>query len=827
MDSPHIGSDTLVYIQTDKLIVTVKGNTAGKLDTGITTEKESDESFIKVFCQDDSEVFLCGEECQKHEILGMQSYLAIYPVEPLFFEQQNYEIIIESLQSERIEFWHDNYHIRNKITPVGHQAHILSGVINFGNEIGFSDFIIRADGQQYLKLVIEVFPSKLDYKEDYQNIIADVTQEVYNLAFDFLKKTYHSYQQDDRMNSSPVEFFAVLRRIYQDFLRASDMILAKPHHILDKAYVVMPAHKIKRVDQKSLRWIERHPESVQRNTGKILLGQGLSVQKQITYDTRENRLIKYMLEQTIRKLAYLQKVYQRSFRQTDIAVINQIDRMMQELSRRCTKSFLYDIEASAASTGMSLVFSMAPGYRNLYKYYLMLMRGLSIHGDVFNISMKDMAVLYEYWCFIKLNRLLKDRYMLVSQDIISVQGNGLFFSLVKGFGSHVKYRNPISGEIISLAYNPKEVKLPTITQRPDNVLSLTKAGADIQYEYVFDAKYRINRALPGTVYFETIDKFPGPEVDDINTMHRYRDAIVYQNKASSFERTMFGAYVLFPYNNEVEYQNHRFYKSIEKVNIGGLPFLPSATGLVTSMLEDLISDSPESAFERATLPRGIEKKLVKIDWSIRDVMVGALSHVEQLECCKQHLFYHIPVSRLDEKVFPIRYVALYQSKRLFGRNAGIRLYGEVTKCMLVKRSDIYEIPKISDELYYRFEVKEWKILSRPIMPKEAGFGVRLLTNMFLLQHSLEVPELLISSEVEYRLYSELKRLMNHMSINDEEENFGFKFNGKLIVFEDGEIKIYDGNRIAGRCAMEYFSRYPRAVVKQFRKQIAGLKSDTI
>lgn len=101
----------------------------------------------------------------------------------------------------------------------------------------------------------------------------------------------------------------------------------------------------------------------------------------------------------------------------------------------------------------------------------------------------------------------------------------------------------------------------------------------------------------------------------------YRDAIVYQNGAEPYERTMFGAYVLFPYANEDEYRTHNFFESIDKVNIGGLPFLPSATGMVKNMLDALISDSPNSAFERATLPRGIEDKLTKTDWKRRDVYI--------------------------------------------------------------------------------------------------------------------------------------------------------------------------------------------------------------
>lgn len=38
--------------------------------------------------------------------------------------------------------------------------------------------------------MVEVYPSKISYKEDYQAIVADVTAEIYNVIFDFLKATY-------------------------------------------------------------------------------------------------------------------------------------------------------------------------------------------------------------------------------------------------------------------------------------------------------------------------------------------------------------------------------------------------------------------------------------------------------------------------------------------------------------------------------------------------------------------------------------------------------------------------------------------------------------
>ena len=54
---------------------------------------------------------------------------------------------------------------------------------------------------------------------------------------------------------------------------------------------------------------------------------------------------------------------------------------------------------------MSLVFNMASGYREIYKYYLMLQKGLSIDSNIFSLSMKELSLLYEYWCFIKIKGL--------------------------------------------------------------------------------------------------------------------------------------------------------------------------------------------------------------------------------------------------------------------------------------------------------------------------------------------------------------------------------------------------------------------------------------
>lgn len=819
MDSQLTGSNELLYVQTEKVSVTIKGKATHPNFQGI--EYKNGDSSIKVHCVDDFQMTLRDGDVSRFSSRNGGISTGIYSIYPMFYEQQQYEIVIEAVDGHKVAFWHDNLNVRNKVTRASRNHEILSGVINFGNEIGFSDLVIQIDGVNYLRLVIEVFPTKIDYQNDYKQIVEDVTKEVYNVVFDFLKKTYLGYQQSEKVNSSPVEFFAVINKIYKDFIKAADTIMSQPHHVLETTHQVLPSHKVKKTDGRTIRWIEKHPDQAKRVNGEIRIERALAVRKQVSYDTKENQLTKYILLSTARKLESFKKNYLKLQRKEDQAVIAKIDGMVRGLNRRSNTTFLADVEAKEASSGMSLVFSMAPGYRDLYKYYLMLLRGLSITGDVFNISVKDLALLYEYWCFIKLNSMMKDRYELISQDIVKVQGNGLFVSLVKGSSSKVKYRNSENGEVITLSYNPKSGQVPTVAQKPDNVLSLEKktvnqVGKKVKYEYVFDAKYRVNPALEGSDYYNTISHTPGPETDDINTMHRYRDAIVYHNGADPYERTMFGAYVLFPYANKEEYRNHKFYESIEKVNIGGLPFLPSETSMVQDMLDALIADSPDSAFERATLPRGIEDKLAKIDWNQRDVLVGALRNRAQLDTCLKYKFYHIPASKIRDADLPIHYVAIYQSINIFGREAGIRYYGEVTKTSAVKRRDIREIPKNSDEAYYRFEIKEWKELNIPLVAKEVR-DFPFFTNMFLLQHCPDVPDLHISSEEEYRLYIEVRRLANDASVNETDAEPGFKYDDKTIIMENGDIVVLkDGTKIE-QISIETFMRKPRESMRVIAK----------
>ncbi|WP_314033138.1 DUF2357 domain-containing protein, partial [Mogibacterium timidum] len=293
-------SDELIYLQTDLVAITVKGPASHPEFPGV--EIKDKESTLKVSCDDHYELTLAGDP----ETLSLQYFgktsTGTYALRPLFFEQQRYEIVIEPMEGHTAEFWHENQNLRKAVTPVRHRSSIQSGILNFGNDIGLSDIFVLVDGHSYIKLTIEVFPSKISYREDYKAIVADITAEVYNLVFDFLKKTYDSFDVSSGRQSSPVEFFAIIQKIYQEFITAADMVLNKPHHLLQAEHVVLPGHKVKQTDNRTIRWIEKYPDHAEKTAAGVVADKALAVRKYVTYDTNENRLTKYMLQNTVQRL---------------------------------------------------------------------------------------------------------------------------------------------------------------------------------------------------------------------------------------------------------------------------------------------------------------------------------------------------------------------------------------------------------------------------------------------------------------------------------------------------------------------------------------------
>ncbi|MBQ4631663.1 MAG: hypothetical protein IJB70_11860 [Clostridia bacterium] len=184
------------------------------------------------------------------------------------------------------------------------------------------------------------------------------------------------------------------------------------------------------------------------------------------------------------------------------------------------------------------------------------------------------------------------------------------------------------------------------------------------------------------------------------------------------------------------------------------------------------------------------------NWGEKDVLVGTLKNREQLNVCLRESFYHAPKERVGNR--KIKYIAIYQSKNLFGNYGGIYYWGRVLKTEVLKRSDITQIPKKSSELYYKYTIDKWYKLNRPIKSSSEGylFGY---TNLFMLFRAREIYQLYFKDYDEYKFFASLS-----LAISEKYNNVSYCYKDTNVYIKDGALIICKNEKIVfGICLSDY------------------------
>lgn len=211
----------------------------------------------------------------------------------------------------------------------------------------------------------------------------------------------------------------------------------------------------------------------------------------------------------------------------------------------------------------------------------------------------------------------------------------------------------------------------------------------------------------------------------------------------------------------------------------------------------------------------------------KNVLVGVLRNASQLGKCLRGGFYHIPKDQVPGyDLDSVRYVAIYQSKRFFGANAGIRYYGIVDSYEIVKRKNIKEIRSDSEEDYVYFKISSWHELDSPVKAKEWGF-IGFLTSFYLLENSKELPELFIDSKEEYKVYHTLVDLVKKLKEKGTKDCKDIQIFDFTVKIHGGSIELYMNNELqisdsfdeflneSGTFVKEIFSYYPELSCQRY------------
>lgn len=459
---------------------------------------------------------------------------------------------------------------------------ILAGFLNYGNEVGRSEIqLIFQMGTETRRFVFsfEVLSTKLNYHEHWKAIIEDIEQEYRMLSLDYMRRTFHGFSPDTNGDTPEIIWWSVFANEQKRFIKACKNIIDRPRHRLHGKETYKRADKLTFVSS----CIENELAEHSNDCAHLY-----RVKEHVwTNDTQENRFLKFALGQIADKYEVLKKHIEVVKNASDV-MKDDMQATLTALKHLQRNPFFRTIGNYKGMNQESLVLQKATGYSQVYRTWSLLQRSYSLNDGICRLQTKDIATLYEIWCFIEVSHIVKEKLHLSNEDIDHrnrMEMNGLFtWDLGKGEHSRILFKKD-GVELAELIYNPKTsehenrtvgikgVVVPTVPQKPDIVLQLTKSDLQerMKMTYLFDAKYRIDGKDKNEVDV--------PPEDAINQMHRYRDAIYYKDyQSDALKKEVIGGYILFPGDGEpTDVAVSKFRKTIDEVNIGAFPLRPKDT----------------------------------------------------------------------------------------------------------------------------------------------------------------------------------------------------------------------------------------------------------
>lgn len=521
---------------------------------------------------------------------SQQTWEAVTGTGPLLFEEQTYHLWADgneyapTVQHRDPLFARDITHRPERRTA--------AGTFNLQRQVGKLAFAI-AFGPTVVRIELEVVPTKIDYATDYQSLVSEVTGIARGLALAYMRSTHRGALHTGE-RASEIEWLTTLRQEIARLWQAINRINIQPYRHLLRESRPTANHKIRRLNAATRRAI-----ACGKGSGVVDEIDGLGPVRRIvesinavaTLDTPEHRWIHLHLRTLHRQIQLICALLQQEAEHSIIwigerrrAEAEELRQMTEVLERLLDLEVLRHATRPPQPSPPSLTLISAPGYRDAYRILTELRLGLSVGGQALELQTKDIHDLYELWAFVEIVRLVAEDTSTNPDptSLIRHYGGGLRIDLQAGSLSDVSLAG--DARSFTVSYN-RVYPGQTGNQKPDIVIRVSENGQP-DLIIVLDAKYRVD----ATSDFRSRYGSPGPPIDAINALHRYRDAIVTDNPGPT--RPVVRGAALFPLTVEetdsFESDSH-LYASLSRLGIGALPFLPGNTRLAATWLAHLLA----------------------------------------------------------------------------------------------------------------------------------------------------------------------------------------------------------------------------------------------
>lgn len=739
---------------------------------------------------------------------------------PPLFEQTEYKLYVRSKNSKQVKLAHVDPNVCKGLISK-ESGKLVFGSVNFRSEVGFSRFIVLVDGQPEFDFEVEVFPTKLDYKSDYEQLVAETQDYISGLIFEYLRSTYHLSLPNLAKQSSNVEWLLLLKMVIQELELAANYIAHRPIRGLIREPQMTKAERIKRLDSSVRSSVSRGGGSgeILKLSDDFELRQRLPARKtSFTLDTPEHRWLFTQLNRIRERLIFLrEQEQQRENTPRRLQIISEFKSLEQRILQvQQLEPFKACRELPPAGFA-SLQLLSAPGYRECYRACTVLSLGLQVEGGPINLSIKEISLLYEYWSYLTLLNLLSQKtgQPVPFEKLVRRRDSGLELMLIKGKESSISFTCENDRRITAVYNKQFSSESVLVPQQPDIMIKIEDAGWPA-VNLLLDAKYRINLDQ------DFVKQYcgPGPNIDAVNSLHRYRDAILEPKQSQLLrpKRTVVQAAAVFPYQDENEsFRSSRLWKSLEELGIGAIPLLPGCKKYLDEWIAKNLQRSGWSAADGA-ITYGITDRAQ--DWrtaASEAVLIGVL----RTEVDEQHLqwilenkCYYMPLLKSHPRQLSAKWVAIYVPSSI--RKPGAVLYKALVKNIdVLIRKDIstpWASSSQNEDLCVLYQFDQIEMLSEPIENigedgKGERFSVVRWSSRLPLEKAKTLKELFLETEPEWRLYEGLRAAGISFSLEparvgslkEDELNwrtwfrigFGFKvryagMHGFILVSEHGQ-----------------------------------------
>lgn len=433
---------------------------------------------------------------------------------------------------------------------------------------------------------------KLNYETEYKQMLSDVAERSAEalLSGKFIASDQFIFDLEQSELDLTALSYLVAKLESQEFKNAIATIQARPDHRWQENVLEVPPGRGGVGGPRLVRAIVGSgrkvpiPSHLSHLPINFLPHRIPRVNAQIDFDSVPNRFIRHVLL-TWQNFARTKANEIQSSKNDQISGPNAraIDKL-KIIEQVCGAALMQEPLRSAGRLTSfpqaNTVLTSRRGYRDIFRmflrYRLQVKIALPDSIEPFSISKRDVANLYEMWCFLEVMNCLDKILGVADQgELFRINDEKFQLNLIAGEDSKIEWQGVCFGREVKvrLWYNKKfqnslfgKTGSWTNEYKPDISLqvSLKKPLGELEDFYSdvwvhFDAKYKYKLEVIGESTEGEAEE--QAKKDDLSKMHTYRDAI----------RRTAGAYVLYPGSQR---ENFKQYEEILP-GLGAFPLRPA------------------------------------------------------------------------------------------------------------------------------------------------------------------------------------------------------------------------------------------------------------